>query len=415
MKKIFLFIAILAVLTTTFFYSCKKESGSEGPGEYKANIVPIQLARKIAERIPPNYFTSNLSSQRVDDFPALDRAISTEYTVKDENDIDALYVFNYQGDSGYVVMSAELWHQPICAYIDKGSVEEYDSVPGPLMEWFGKTVENIQFLRDASYTDTATGKAAWWLLLEETNLTAYNETLKLAPIDPPPGDCNEGWNTVTVGPLLTTTWGQACTYNDLCPNQSCGFCANSRTYTGCVATAMAQVIRYWQPTTSYSYNYASMPNAQGNGEVQRLMADAGDNVDMHYGCDRSWADGADVPWPLQYIYGFTWPVRSNYVAGSYLTVKSDLANHWPVLLEGCASRRRVWFFFWQYSNCHEWVCDGYNQISNHCYGYLYFHMNWGWHEQGTVNDHNGWFLFNNWNVNGSNFQYAQDYVHNIHL
>ncbi len=44
-----------------------------------------------------------------------------------------------------------------------------------------------------------------------------------------------------IGPLLTTTWNQWAPYNDQCPSyfgQSCP--------TGCVATAMAQIMRYWK-------------------------------------------------------------------------------------------------------------------------------------------------------------------------
>lgn len=53
--------------------------------------------------------------------------------------------------------------------------------------------------------------------------------------------------------------------------------------------------------------------------------------------------------------------------------------------------------------------------------YLYFHMNWGWHEIDPMNtDYNGWFAFSDWTIpganNGSNlnFQYAQDMVTEIH-
>ncbi|MBC7588896.1 MAG: C10 family peptidase [Chitinophagaceae bacterium] len=169
-----------------------------------------------------------------------------------------------------------------------------------------------------------------------------------------------------------------------------------------------------------------MPNASGNAEVQRLMRDAGRNVAMDYGCGGSSADGSLVPTALKggYLwypfsvpgYGFTSADRSSYGVSSYITVVNNLTHRWPVLLEGCASRKKGWLFFWKYSTCHEWVCDGYNQTSNRCYGYLQFHMNWGWHEQGLTNDHNGWFAFNNWYIPGRNlnFQYGQDFTYNIH-
>ncbi|MEI9934863.1 MAG: C10 family peptidase [Ferruginibacter sp.] len=57
---------------------------------------------------------------------------------------------------------------------------------------------------------------------------------------------------------MPITWGQDCSYNNLCPNSNCSDCS-PEAVTGCVATAMAQVIRYWHPTNSFNYNYTSMP------------------------------------------------------------------------------------------------------------------------------------------------------------
>jgi hypothetical protein len=115
-------------------------------------------------------------------------------------------------------------------------------------------------------------------------------------------------------------------------------------------------------------------------------------------------------------FGFTSATRSNYTSSSYITVRNNLNNGWPVILDGCANRKRAWLFFWKYSNCHMWVCDGYRQQANSCYSYLYFHMNWGWNRAGQTFSLNGWFAFNNWNIPSIdvNYQYAKDYTYNIH-
>ena len=47
--------------------------------------------------------------------------------------------------------------------------------------------------------------------------------------------------TVTVSPLLTSTWSQGEPYNNMCP-----YYKGKRCVTGCVATAMAQVMYYWK-------------------------------------------------------------------------------------------------------------------------------------------------------------------------
>jgi hypothetical protein len=85
-----------------------------------------------------------------------------------------------------------------------------------------------------------------------------------------------------------------------------------------------------------------------------------------------------------------------------------------------------WFiinWYTNYSDCHEWVCDGAQESTYYiCSGgivsetYLYFHMNWGWHEVFGGDDHNGWFGFDSWNIPGINwnFQYAKHATTNIH-
>jgi hypothetical protein len=92
-------------------------------------------------------------------FPIANRIIDSSFTVKDSFNTNALYVYNYR-DSGFVVLSAELKHQPIYAYVPNGKVLQYDSVPGALVEWFGKTVENIELLRTGAYDDGNRGARA---------------------------------------------------------------------------------------------------------------------------------------------------------------------------------------------------------------------------------------------------------------
>jgi len=81
-----------------------------------------------------------------------------------------------------------------------------------------------------------------------------------------------------------------------------------------------------------------------------------------------------------------------------------------------------------YTDGHEWVCDGYQQV-NYTWcpsngspgggeGYLYLHMNWGWNESFNPNNSNGYYDFNYWSVlNGTvteNLLYNQSMTYNIH-
>src|SRR5690606_3185119 len=48
------------------------------------------------------------------------------------------------------------------------------------------------------------------------------------------------------GPLLPTTWGQGIGYNNKTEYKACSNYNNGYAPTGCVATAMSQVLRYYQ-------------------------------------------------------------------------------------------------------------------------------------------------------------------------
>jgi hypothetical protein len=97
--------------------------------------------------------------------------------------------------------------------------------------------------------------------------------------------------TVVVTPLLTTTWGQGWPYNSLCPTDPSG--PGGHVWVGCVGTAMAQILKFWNSPTvglgSFSYqsgaypvttanfntpyNWANMPNSTAtvNADISKIM------------------------------------------------------------------------------------------------------------------------------------------------
>jgi hypothetical protein len=122
----------------------------------------------------------------------------------------------------------------------------------------------------------------------------------------------------TVGPLLTTTWGQGNTnnllspYNEYTPAES----GCTHTLTDCLATAMAQVMKYWNWPASgagsasytwtynsatlstnfaaHTYDWANMPaalsastTATQNNAIAQLIYDAGISTRTQYGCTLS--------------------------------------------------------------------------------------------------------------------------------
>jgi hypothetical protein len=89
-----------------------------------------------------------------------------------------------------------------------------------------------------------------------------------------------GATAETVGPLLTTSWHQGYPYNLLCPMGDGGRCV-----VGCVATATAQILAYWNwPTAgsgSSSYYWYGDNSCGGSTPGQTLNADYSDSYDWN--------------------------------------------------------------------------------------------------------------------------------------
>jgi streptopain len=207
-----------------------------------------------------------------------------------------------------------------------------------------------------------------------------------------------------IGPLVTTTWGQDSPHNLLTPNNYS---------TGCVATAMAQVMKYHQWPNEYNWsimvdNYNSSSISQeSKNEVAKLMRIAGTSVSTSYGKDGSGAQTSDVPFALKTYFKYSSNVKySNY---DYSGAIREIQARRPVIMNG--KRNLVLGIF--PSDGHAWVCDGYSSISSkkkttvvvingmmsptevryipinsweYEYATSWLYMNWGWNERG-----NGWF------------------------
>ena len=185
-----------------------------------------------------------------------------------------------------------------------------------------------------------------------------------------------------VAPLLSSAWdqktaqGQAC-YNYYCPPGPDGNANNY--YSGCVATAMGELMRYWQYPGSASgntYIYANMPltpqttsplTLTHRQAIGRLLRDAGASVNMAYGAGGSSANLliADNALTSTFAYGNARDLYQSSgldAATRNLVLRSNLAAHHPVIMgiRGAGG--------------HAVVCDGFGYSS----GALYYHISMGW-------------------------------------
>jgi hypothetical protein len=212
-----------------------------------------------------------------------------------------------------------------------------------------------------------------------------------------------------IGPLLTTTWGQGCQYNALCPLEPAmppGFCGH--TASGCTATSMGQIMKYHNHPTqgvgqySYihpvygslaadfgntTYNWAEMPDKVilPNIHVATLLCNAGVAVTMDYGIlSGNTGDPARAYTDFfNYHPGLEWHGIDEYPdqATWKNMLRADLDNLLPVQYIG-----------WDIEEGHSFVCDGYRMIDEK------FHFNWGWN-----GDFDGWFAIGSLNPGSSHF------------
>ncbi|HNX01137.1 MAG TPA: C10 family peptidase [Candidatus Cloacimonadota bacterium] len=221
--------------------------------------------------------------------------------------------------------------------------------------------------------------------------------------------------TRSLHPLLSTTWDQGTPYNMYCPVDAAG--PGGRVWAGCVATAMAQVMKYWNwPVTgvgshSYhpsgyatqsanfgntTYHWENMPNSVGmpNTDVGTLLWHLGISVNMMYAPDGSGAYSYQAAQALRqyfrYDSGLSLVSRDGYSDTEWDNlVRSQLDNALPMYYDGSGP-----------GGGHAFVCDGY-QNSN------YFHFNWGW-----SGSYNGYFYLSNLNP-GYSFNDGQDIITNM--
>lgn len=414
---------VLASLGCLATFSCKKEAESlTPPADAPAYAVTAAQATTAAENIAlsAGVAAQRYRSQQKNDtqrvFQGLQRVLNLT-PVQAADGKPALYFCNY-AQGGFAIIAADRHMQPILAFAEHGALptttlEGARAVPEGLASWLETTRQVAAALRqNPSEKNTAPGATAAWTALVDkpgdlakTFFTISGPAYRVPADDTPPADPPP----VQVGPLMQTTWGQGCGYNDYvtASNQggNCYHCP-----TGCVATAEAQVMYYWRYPAYF--DWTSMALKYGTPATAHLMDDLGGKLHMDYTPTGSGTDADYIDDALKNNYGYSSAeYNSSQDAGLYQDVVSNLNAGQPVILGGFPS---VNWFGYPNADGHCWVCDGYLQSYYQGNGYLYFAMNWGWDGY-----RNGWFGFNDWRVqdrsgNLLNFNYAKQYILNIH-
>lgn len=398
----------ILILIVIFAFSCKKISSSIGE-ELEENYIDHSQADIIAISFMSNRLSSakNNQSKNASISIPTTKVIKSNFAFKAKDGSAAYYIINYDG-GGFVIISADRRTPKILAFSETNSFNT-DTVPSGLGDWMNTTKNKIEELREKKVPYTGQDKVDFF----QKDISSKNIGARNIPIDT---SCTG--TTEEVGPLLQTAWDQVAGYNNDMPNQSCG--PNGLALTGCVATAMAQIIRYHEYPANW-YNYSIMQNrleswettSTGANEIAKIMHDAAVSVGANYLCGLTEADTEDVPSALINTFGYS--NTTNYInyqgTSNYQIVQSELRAGRPVIFRG--GRDGGFWSIPRYRDGHAWVCDGFFAalVCNENGGwtgaaeYLYLNMNWGWSGY-----NNGYFGFNDFTPGSSTYNYGSGVV-----
>ena len=255
------------------------------------------------------------------------------------------FVFNSENETGFVIIAgSDLVSDVVLGYSESGSFDP-TNLPENKRAWLEGYAQQIAYMEAHNIRYSAPRKA-------KSNIS----------------------------PMINTHWNQSAPYNNDCAGN----------VTGCVATAMAQVMKFWGypssvqntiPThgfaavasgtsldwTNMVNNYTGAETPAQKNAVSQLMKICGMAVKMNWGSSSSGADSRRVPAALHRYFGYSDDMYYDYAEEHSASewddlVYAELAAGRPVLYDGSTST----------NDGHAFVLDGYQASTGK------YHVNWGW-------------------------------------
>ena len=284
--------------------------------------------------------------------------------------VSGLYVFNIANNGGFVIVSNDDSAEAILGYSDNGNFDP-NNMPENMKAWLQGYADEIAWAKERGITAKAARRTP--------------SAIK-----------------IPISPLVQTKWNQGDPYNKQCPD----FFTYGKSVTGCVATAMAQVMYYTETKagtissntlkTIEAYDcernwgshihvdavpigtaieWSKMKNTYEDGEtgdaadaVAKLMKVVGASVHMDYANADNGGSSANsdiVDDALKTYFGYA--TTTQLADRSYYSY-----SNWIDMLYNELYQERVIFYAGQSKGGgHAFLCDGYQ-------GEDFFHINWGW-------------------------------------
>jgi hypothetical protein len=325
-----------------------------------------QEAREIANR----FFSKTIVSNGAQKVSSSENSVRLLYSkISGTNTGDALlYIFSKNGNNGFVIVSGDYRAREVLGYSDTNSFDP-QNIPDNMKDWLSFYEAEIQQLKSSN--QSTSGSA----FIQKVGNSASLENSF----------------ATSVAPLLDgIKWNQGEPYNNLCPVITS---TGKRTVTGCVATAMAQIMKHYnypatgQGSNTYTsdthkfelsadfskvtFDWANMTNtyssssteAQKNA-VATLMYNCGVAVNMNYDMSsgaQSKAMAEAMRKYFKYNPNLEFYSRNYYSREEWINIlKTELNAGRPLIYAGFSQEAG-----------HQFVCDGYDANG-------LFHFNWGW-------------------------------------
>lgn len=292
---------------------------------------------------------------------------------------DAFYVFNADNNGGFVIVSADDRTTEILGYSSAGHFD----------------------------TDQMPDNLKWWLDGYARQIEALGTSAK--PVQKSRVRGADSWEAIS--PLIQTQWNQLYPYNKMCPDRNgyvmgdAGFDTDNlmtddqiyfHCVTGCVATAMAQMMYYFKlpvncpaipayttakkgwkmkalEATTFEWDkmkktYTGSETDESADAVAKLFRYCGQAVEMDYNLQSYGGSSAGLSaYDFSHYFGFGKNARE-------LSRYSYSEKDWEGMIYkelSAESPRPVFYRGSSNSGGHMFIVDGYD-------GEGLFHMNWGW-------------------------------------
>ena len=323
-----------------------------------AERVSVNTAQQVAANVAAGLSPSNLRSSS--DLKLVYAAPAKQQSgLRSADNESDYYIFNVGTGDGFIIVAGEDRVRPVLGYSAEGEVD-MEKMPENMKAWLEMYQGEIGWAVSQGLSASDETQAEWQGLL--------NGTTKLRASKPQ---------------LETAHWAQGKPFNGMTPTIN-----GEHAVTGCVATAQAIVMKYYEypqraigGVSSYDeisityddYDWDNMlldysdgyTQAQGDA-VAKLMWHCGANVGMEYGVQESGASTNLVTSSLKNVFGYSQSVqyaaKQAYRWADWTAlIKKEIDEQRPLILHGSDPLK----------GGHAFVCDGYNSND-------YFHINWGW-------------------------------------